>query len=123
MEIKISIPFNPSLVSLLRLGTASICSMAKFNVEVIEDIRLSVSEACNIIIINQDNEGPITVSFNLSDESLSITLECKTRSDKAESDLDSPNNKYALMIIKNLMDDFKYEQTSENKKLILTKHR
>lgn len=69
--IKLQFPSKPQYVSMLRLTTSSIASAQGFDVEVIEDLKVCISEAVNdLIALNE----VIDVEFHVGEEMLTMTI-------------------------------------------------
>jgi len=48
--IKITLPTDPKLISVIRMTASSIANHIGFNIEEIEDVKIAVSEACTNVI-------------------------------------------------------------------------
>lgn len=74
--VKLSIPNSINYLSIARLSAASIAAENGYDVEEIDDIKLSVWEACNSIMINSNNNinENITIKFNIYDEKIKIKI-------------------------------------------------
>lgn len=73
--IELTFPLKPEYVSLVRLAVSGVASRAGFDIEDIEDIKVSVSEVCNRII-GVSEEGATDrrgrIAFAISGERLEI---------------------------------------------------
>lgn len=49
-RIKLKVPAKAEYLSLVRLSAASIAQTLDFDIDKIEDLKMSISEACNIIL-------------------------------------------------------------------------
>lgn len=67
--LKFTIPSNPKYIQMLRLSSASIANSMGFDIEVIEDIKVIVSELFTYLITDLDE---IKVDFILKENSLDI---------------------------------------------------
>lgn len=103
----ISMPNKPENISLVRLTASFIASKMNFDIDVVEDIRVAVSEACNIQINNSED---LNIEFTRKDNQLIIKVKTENL------DLDTVN-KFAVMILETLMD--KVDFTKEE--IIITK--
>lgn len=74
--IKISIPNSINYLSLARLTTSSIAAENGYDIEEIDDIKLSVWEACNSIMISSEEnlKEDITIKFSIYDEKIKIKI-------------------------------------------------
>lgn len=109
-EVKLSIPAQPEYVTTLRLVTASVAQKMGFDIEDIDDLRVSVSEAVNYLWAANDT---IAVSFQEDDDRLTITIEAHL-----EETTDEGANLHH-QIMESLMDEVHFAQTS----LSMTKRR
>lgn len=107
--MNISMSANPEFVSVLRLTVSGIASRIGFSVDEIEDIKVSLSEACTNSI-KHSKEETFQVKFYIYEDRLSIEV----KDDGIGYDLDSiptPDLKnpktsgLGLFIIKTLMDE------------------
>ncbi|NLY21120.1 MAG: histidine kinase [Tissierellia bacterium] len=98
-----SVPAEPKYISIVRLTTSGIANTMKFDVDGIEDLKMSVSEACNIII-SESNKDTINIEYILSEEEISIKIDGVNRYSIEEND----SSKMSEMIIRALMDEVKY---------------
>jgi len=97
---KISIPNKPENIALVRLTASFIASKMNFDIEEIEDIRVAVSEACNIQMGNTEN-----LDINFIREEKEFIIKVKT------VNLDMKNvNEFAVMIIETLMDKVEFTE-------------
>lgn len=92
--VKLLIPSDPQYVTTLRLVAASIARKMNFDIDVIEDIRVCVSEAVNYLFpINKE----IEIIFDESEEKLKVIIKAG-KTDSEGSDLHR-------MILESLMDE------------------
>jgi serine/threonine-protein kinase RsbW len=102
-NVTLILPAKSEYVSTVRLTASSLASRIGFNIDEIEDIKVAVSEVCNIILSKSgDNKEKYKISFNITDSNLQISftgenciLGCLE---------DSIENEYGLYIMKALMD-------------------
>ena len=67
--INLSLPSKPEYVSIARLTASFIANQMGFDMEIIEDIKLAVGEACNNAIIHSGSEETYKIEFlNLTNE-------------------------------------------------------
>ncbi|MDO5690390.1 MAG: ATP-binding protein [Tissierellia bacterium] len=69
--IQIIIPSKPEYVSTVRLATSSMASHVGFDVEAIEDLRVAISEACNMMMAGTD----IKIEVKIDGNCMQITVE------------------------------------------------
>ncbi len=92
--VKLLIPSDPQYVTTLRLVASSIARKMDFDIDVIEDIRVCVSEAVNYLFpINKQ----IEIIFDESEEALKVIIKAGKTDDEG-SDLHR-------MILESLMDE------------------
>ncbi|NTV88994.1 MAG: anti-sigma regulatory factor [Clostridiales bacterium] len=74
-RISLKLPFKPEYVSIARLAVSGIASRMGFDIETIEDIKVSISEVCNKLVETGSKVTPdYEVSFGIFKEELSITF-------------------------------------------------
>jgi anti-sigma regulatory factor (Ser/Thr protein kinase) len=71
-RITLSFPASPDYLRLARLATADAGSRAGFDVEEIDDLRIAVSELCNLVS-RADGTGDVELTFMLSDSSVQVS--------------------------------------------------
>lgn len=125
--INLSLPSKPEYVSIARLTASFIANQMGFDMEIIEDIKLAVGEACNNAIIHSGSEETYKIEFlNLTNE-----LKIEIRDHGKGFSLDNykkPNaddlqeNGLGLFIIKSLMDQVDIESfEGRGTKIIMSK--
>ncbi|RAP39116.1 histidine kinase [Candidatus Marinamargulisbacteria bacterium SCGC AAA071-K20] len=82
LEMKITIPCSTEFVSIIRLAISGIAARMNFTVEDIEDIKISVSEACTNAIQhaygnNPSSDNEIFITARMHPEELEIEVEDK----------------------------------------------
>ncbi|HHY64620.1 MAG TPA: hypothetical protein GX501_06190 [Clostridiaceae bacterium] len=100
--VSLCIPLKAEYVSVVRLTASGVASRAGFDIDSIEDIKVALSEVLGKIIENQPSIDRINIDFVLQGDGISVNI------DIPESIPDLFNNeedKFALAIIKSLMDD------------------
>lgn len=103
-KYKLIIENNPENIGLVRLNTAFIASRIDFDIEAIEDIKVSISEAVNY----QLNLSKTTeIEFILTEDKLDIYVKNDRLVDKK---CDDEPNKFAKMILETLMDEVIFEE-------------
>lgn len=106
--ISITIPKKPDYISLIRLTTSGIgCSMG-LNVDDIEDIKVSIGEACINSLTLSDKEE-ISLVFEIDEEKLSVKVSNVKENINEELD-DRKERELGLLIIKSLMDEVKFNE-------------
>ncbi len=75
-NVEISLPMKPEYVSIARLAVSGIAGRMGFNMDEIDDIRVSISEVCNRIISTGDAAGNYKIVFNNREGRLGISFHC-----------------------------------------------
>lgn len=100
-KIKLTIPNKPDYISLARLTTSGIGSSMALDIDDIEDIKVSIGEACINSLISSAKD--IDISFEIDEEKLSIDVSNVVEEISDELDEKKERN-LGLLIIKSLMD-------------------
>ncbi|WP_046216093.1 anti-sigma B factor RsbW [Paenibacillus wulumuqiensis] len=76
-KVILNLPATAEFVDVVRLNLYGIASKMGFSYEDIEDMKVAVSEACNnsVLYAYGQNDGHIDVTFEIGEETLSITVE------------------------------------------------
>jgi len=102
--IELTLPFKAEYVSTARLVVSSLANRIGFDIEVIEDIKVAISEVCSKIVnIGSQVADNYKVIFIISGKEIKITFCCEDTSLKCI--FDSENDRLAIDIINALMDD------------------
>lgn len=102
--IKLKIPANPDFVSVARLTTTSICNLMDFDIEVTEDMRVAVSEACNMLICGD----LICIDYKIEKTSLTIEVSIPNSSIAYKTDI---NANLGRQILASLADKVEYKES------------
>lgn len=103
--VSVLIPVKAEYVSIARLTASGIASRAGFDIDTIEDIKVALSEVLGKIIEKQSNADRINIDFVYKNDGIDINISIP---DNNIPDLfDNEDDKFALDIIKSLMDDIK----------------
>jgi len=102
--VELILPFKPEYVSTARLVASSLSNRVGFDIEVIEDIKVSISEVCSKIVnIGSDVSDTYKIIFNISLKELNVIFCCEDTSLKCI--FDKERDRLAVDIINALMDD------------------
>lgn len=112
--ISLSIPNKPDYISLVRLATSGIGNSMVMDIDDIEDVKVSISEACINALLKEDKEK-IDISFEIDEEKISICVS-NVIEDISEEVEEKRERDLGLLIIKSLMD--KVEFTENGIKMI-----
>lgn len=101
--IELLVPFKADFVSVSRLTASGIASRMGFDIEDIEDIKVTVSEVCSKLIEHGSNTAQqYKITFYISENNLKIIFDCEDKSLKCI--FDSREDGLGLSIINALMD-------------------
>lgn len=101
--IELILPFKAEYVSTVRLVASGLSNRIGFDIEVIEDIKVAISEVCNKIVnIGSKVSDTYKIIFNISEKELKVTFVCEDTSLKCI--FDPENDMLAIDIINALMD-------------------
>ncbi len=125
--IKLKLPTKPEYVSLARLSASSICTNMGFNIEDIEDIKVSLGEACNNAVIHSKSDKEFDVNFYIHKDRLEVEVIDYGKGfnveDYKEPDLKNlKGSGLGIYLIKSLMDDFEINKTDDGMKLKFLKY-
>ncbi|KNF07317.1 serine-protein kinase RsbW [Gottschalkia purinilytica] len=110
--LKFSIPNKPEYVSVIRLTTSAIASRIGFNIDEIDDIKVSIGEACTNIIKHglEGKEENFDIEYVVSTDRLDIILRDNGKGFDT-SIIEEPGSEelresgLGIFIIKSLMDE------------------
>mgnify|MGYP006286660549 FL=1 len=112
--IELSLPFKADFVSVARLSVSGIASRLGFNIDEIEDIKVSISEVCNKFIFSGSKiTEHFTIMFKIINQGIVIDFKCR---DVSLRNIFERDDGLGLSIIEALMDDVKI--SNENDKII-----
>lgn len=106
--ISLKIPRKPDYISLIRLTTSGIGNSMALSIDDIEDIKVSIGEACiNALMLNEKEE--ILIVFEIEEERLTVKVTGVTGEipDHIE---DKRERQLGLLIIKSLMDKVEFTE-------------
>lgn len=101
--VKLNIPKKPSYISLVRLTASGIAYKLGLNIDEIEDIKVSIGEAC-INSLSFIEEDEISLIFEIEDNKLSIKVS-GVKENIPEMLDEKRERELGLLIIKSLMDE------------------
>lgn len=126
-SINLSLPSKPEYVSIARLTASYLANQMGFDVEIIEDIKLAVGEACNNAILHSGTEETYKIEFFNMPNELKIEIRDHGKGFSVEN-YKKPNaedlqeNGLGLFIIKSLMDQVEIESfEGSGTKIIMSK--
>ena len=106
-EVELVLPFKAEYVSIARLASAGVANRVGFDIEVIEDIKVAVSEVCNkLISTGSQVASSYKITFRIGKGELDIIFDCPDKSLKCI--FDEKNDELSLSIINALMDKVEF---------------
>ena len=101
-SILLKIPNKPDYISLVRLTTSSIANKLGFDFDTIEDIKVSIGEAC-INSLQFCNKDSISIAYESDIDKL--TIKVSNCCDKIPEEINEKKDReLGVLIIKSLMD-------------------
>ncbi|NLL05541.1 MAG: anti-sigma regulatory factor [Clostridiaceae bacterium] len=102
--IELILPFKAEYVSTARLVASSVANRIGFDIEVIEDIKVAISEVCSKIVnIGSKFTDNYKIIFNINKKEIKVTFCCEDTSLKCI--FDPQNDRLAVDIMNALMDN------------------
>lgn len=118
-NVKLIIPKKSEFLSTIRLTTSALSNIGGSNIDIIDDLKVLVSEVC-VFLINsvENNDKPLEIEYFLEKEFVKIIV---TDLNVGEININnSTSSEMCVLIIESLSD--KYEIDLENKKLSFEKN-
>lgn len=126
--IKLKIPAKGEYLSLIRLTASSVAAKMGFNIDDIDDVKVSMGEACTSIIesLNPGEESEFKIEYTVSEDKLKIKVKNKIKSKSEYSTEKNEDTEEALdlsdlledglgiMIIQSLMDEVNISGAGED---------
>lgn len=105
-SIILRIPADNKYMCTVRLAISSIASKIDMDIDIIEDLKVSISETMNLLIEDHEN---LEFRVNLYDNKLEIEVVTeKEHKNFKETD----ENKFSIMILENLVDILEFRRES-----------
>ena len=102
--ITITIPSKPDYISVARLASSAVANNMGLNIEDIEDIKVSIAEAC-INALSKSDE--ISMKFEIEEDKLTMKIKDVSLCKDDELDLNK-EIELGILIIKSLMDEVNF---------------
>ena len=103
-KILLVLPFKAEYVSVARLTASGVANRIGFDIETIEDIKVSVAEVCNkLVSAGAGSAGSYTVSFGIETDKLVISFSSSDESVKLIFSCEE--DELGISIINAFMDD------------------
>lgn len=117
-NVLLVLPTKNEFVSTARLTASSVANRIGFNIDEIEDIKVAVSEVCNIILSKSGSElKQYSISFGIYSDKIEVTF--KGYEQELECFEGKLDNEYGLYIMEALMDSV--ELCNDNHSIVMTK--
>lgn len=97
--IKLEVPSKPGYIGVVRLTTSAIANNVGLNIEEIDDVKVSIAEACINALEKKEN---LYISYEILGDKLIIEVE-----DVVEN-VEESEKELGILIIKSLMDDVEF---------------
>lgn len=102
--VELILPFKAEYVSTARLVASSLANRIGFDIEVIEDIKVAISEVCSKIVnIGSKVTENYKIIFSIYGKEIKVTFCCEDTSLKCI--FDAENDRLAIDIMNALMDN------------------
>lgn len=102
--VELKIPFAPEYVGTVRLAASSIALKVGFDIDDIEDIKVSISEVCNkFITCGSKKTDSLKIVFKAYSDKISVIFFCED--DSLSCIFDEKADAYAIAIMRALMDE------------------
>lgn len=98
-DVLVRVPADGAFVSVLRTTTAGLAARLDLTLDVVEDLRIAVGEACAMVLPEADPDGDLTAEFFLGTDSLRVVVSVPC-ADPIEPDHDS----FAWQVLETLAD-------------------
>lgn len=103
--VKLTIPSKPDYISVARLTSSSISSKLGLSIDEIEDIKVSLSEACTNALERTDE---INIKFEVRGNKFVITVEDVLLPENEEEMMKESH--FGILIMKSLMDEVNFSE-------------
>lgn len=123
-KLKLSLPRDTGYVTIARLTASSIAAKVGFDYEVIEDIKLSISEACNFALFS-DRDDNYDLEYRIGDDwvEVSLLVDSKMVHPAETTDFTVDERGMGLFIIKTLMDEVEITHSDESRSVLTMRKR
>ena len=106
--LSFSFPRKKDYIPVARLTTSYLASLKNLDLDTIEDLRMIVTEACNLSYYLQEDQGDISLKISLGEDKISFAISCPYPEKIKEDDLFLMSES----IIRSLADDLDYKDSS-----------
>lgn len=109
--VQLTLPSKAEYVSTARLVGSSIATRAGFDIDIVEDIKVAISEVCNNYVKKiETNDCSYTIIFTIHDNKLTIDYKCPCFIGKL---FEEDEEDFAKSIMTALMDEVEFNPDSE----------
>ena len=105
--ISLRIPNKADYISLVRLTTSGIGNSMALDIDCIEDIKVSIGEACINSLLKKTEED-IFIQYEIDEEKISISVSGAV--ENIPEDEESKERELGLLIIESLMDQVEFDE-------------
>lgn len=115
-NIKLTVPSKTEYLSLIRLTASSVAANMGFNIDDIDDIKVSVGEACTSIIenLNPREDNNFKIRYSVKGNKFKIRIKIKKVTEEDSINLSElMEDGLSMMIIQSLMDEIEVTSNSE----------
>src|SRR6476469_6579803 len=99
-DVLVRVPADGAFVSVLRTTTAGLAARLDFTMDVVEDLRIAVGEACAMVLPEADPDGDLSAEFFLGEGSIRVQVAVSC-AEPIEPDYDS----FAWQVLDTLADE------------------
>lgn len=121
-------------MSVIRLTTSAVASKIGFDIEEIDDIKVSIGEACNNIIKHgsDDAKDSFNIEYTIYEDQLKITVKdngngfdtSKIKQPHMKDNIEEIDDSgLGIFIIKSLMDEVEINSSEQGTEIIMTKNK
>jgi serine/threonine-protein kinase RsbW len=102
-KIELTLPIKAEYVSVARLVTSGVCNRIGFDIDIIEDIKVSISEVCTkIVSLGSEITDNYKIIFEITQNGLNVLFYCEDSAMKCI--FNGESDELALHIINAFMD-------------------
>lgn len=117
--VNLKLPSRPEFINIARMNISVIANNMNMNYEVIQDLKVAISEACNNVILHSESKSHYEIDFIIKKEKLVVEISDFGSGfdieDYNEPNLEDPKESgLGLFIIESLMDEFIIETKNGN---------
>lgn len=110
-RVELALPYKPEYVSIARLTVSGIASRVGFDIDTIEDIKVSVAEVCNRIVrAGEGLNDSYKIVFAIHEHKIDISFHCEGNT--FDSIFSSEEDELGISIINAFMDEVEFRPDS-----------